>query len=67
MIYKVSYVIVGGSHPGAIINQDEPPQVGHPVVLDGDRFEIVEVIELLPPRGDFAYVHATCEPIEETT
>ena len=64
MIYKVSYVVVGGSHPGAIINEDEPPKVGDRVRLDGDRFKIVEVIELLPPRGDFAYVHATCEPIE---
>jgi hypothetical protein len=67
MIYKVSYVVKGGSHPGAIINRDSPPQVGEQVQLDGERFEIVEVIELLPPRNDFAYVHATCEPMGETT
>jgi hypothetical protein len=65
LIYKVSYVIVGGSHPGAIINQDQPPQVGDQVRLNGGRFEIVEVIDLLPPRNDFAYVHATCEPVEK--
>jgi hypothetical protein len=65
VIYKVSYVVVGGSHPGAIINQDAPPEVGDHVRLDGGRFEITEVIELFPPHGDFSYLHATCEPIEE--
>ena len=25
--------------------------------------EIVEVFELVPPRGDFHYVHATCKPV----
>ena len=64
MIYKVSYVVVGGSHPGAIINQDTPPGMGEQIELNGERFEIVEVIELLPPRDDIAYLHATCTPAE---
>lgn len=66
MIYKVSYVVAGGSHPGAIINQDTPPDVGEEIQLNGKRFEIVEVIELLPPRDDLAYLHATCRPVGET-
>jgi hypothetical protein len=65
VIYKVSYVVVGGSHPGAIINQDVPPQTGDHIEFDGGRFKITEVIELLPPQGGFSYLHATCEPIEE--
>ncbi len=65
MIYKVSYVVVGGSHPGAIINQEAPPDVGEQVELHGERFEITEVIELLPPRDGLAYLHATCRAIEE--
>jgi hypothetical protein len=28
-------------------------------------FEVVEVTELMPPRGDFAYLHATCKPAQE--
>jgi hypothetical protein len=28
MIYKVSYVVVGRPHPGEIVNQDAPPEVG---------------------------------------
>ena len=64
MIYKVSYVVVGGSHPGAIINQDAPPETGDYIQLDGGRFEIIEVIELLPPRDGFSYFHATCQPME---
>lgn len=65
MIYKVSYVVVGGSHPGAILNEDRPPEVGERVTFDGKPFEVVEVIDLLPPRDNFAYVHATCEPADE--
>ena len=65
MIYKVSYVIIRGSHPGAIINQDQPPKVGDQIRLNGDPFRITEVVELLPPRENFAYMHATCEPVVE--
>ncbi|HHS96341.1 MAG TPA: hypothetical protein ENK08_00340 [Chloroflexi bacterium] len=63
MIYKVSYVVVGGAHPGAILNQDAPPQVGEVVELGGMRFEVVEVADLIPPQGDFAYLHVTLRPL----
>jgi hypothetical protein len=63
MIYKVSYVVVGGKHPGTIANVDEPPKVGDRVTLGKYEFEIVEVLELMPPRGDFAFLHATCKEI----
>lgn len=59
MIYKVSYVVVGGRHPGAIINQEVPPRVGQMVELAGERFEVAEVTDLIPPQGDFAYLHVT--------
>ncbi len=65
MIYKVSYVIVGGQHRGMVINQEEAPQVGHHVELDEQMCEIIEVQELVPPMGDFAYLHATCRAIEK--
>ena len=65
MIYKVSYVVIGQPHPGEIINQDEPPQTGDQVMLGGKLFEVIEVIDLAPPRGDFAYLHATCQAADE--
>ena len=65
MIYKVSYVIVGGQHRGMVINQEEAPEVGHHVELDEQMCEIIEVQELVPPMGDFAYLHATCRFLEE--
>lgn len=65
MIYKVSFVVVGKAHPGAILNMDAPPHVGDRVQLGGEQFEVIEVIELIPPRGDFAYFHATCRPVPE--
>jgi hypothetical protein len=63
VIYKVSFVVQGGSHPGGIQNLDERPKVGDVFTLGNQAFEIVEVMELVPPRGDYAYMHATCRAI----
>lgn len=64
MIYKVSYVVLGEKHPGTIRNETEYPKVGDTVQIDRHAFEIVEVLELIPPRGDFGYVHVTCRMVE---
>jgi hypothetical protein len=60
MIYKVSFVVQGGTHPGGIQNLEERPQIGDVLALGNQEFEIIEVMEIIPPRGDFAYLHATC-------
>lgn len=64
MIYKVSFVVQGGTHPGGIQNLDKRPEIGDLLELGNNRFEIIEVLEIIPPRGDFAYLHATCRPVE---
>ncbi len=66
MIYKVSFVIIGRPHPGEIVNMDTEPRAGDQIELGSEMFEITEVVELIPPRGEFAYLHVTCRPIEET-
>ncbi len=63
MIYKVSYVVLGGL-PGIIRNQTKPPTVGEQIEIGGHLCEVVEIVELLPPQGDYAYLHATCRPVE---
>lgn len=65
MIYKVSFVVTGTAHPGEIVNLDAPPSVGDQVKLGDDTLEVVEVIDLAPPRGDFAYLHVTCRPVQD--
>jgi len=65
VIYKVSYVVIGRPHPGEIVNRDTPPQIGDQVKLGDELFEVTEVIDLAPPRGDFAYLHATCRPMKK--
>ena len=65
MIYKVSFVVQGGTHPGGIQNLDERPQGGDKLELGNHVFEIIEVLEIIPPRGNFAYLHATCKPAED--
>ena len=67
MIYKVSFVITGRPHPGEIINRDTAPRVGVQIELGNEMFEIIEVVDLIPPRGEFAYLHATCRPVSEAT
>lgn len=65
MIYQVSYVVIGGKHAGTIMNQEERPEVGDRIKFTGEAFEIIEVLEIIPPRGDFAYLHATCKPVKK--
>jgi hypothetical protein len=60
-IYKVSYVVIGSEHPGAIVNRDHAPVVGEKVILGDHTFEVIEVLNLMPPRGDFHYIHATIQ------
>jgi len=59
--YKVSYVVKGGEHPGAIISTETEPKQGDEVQFDGRVFKILEVMELMPPVGDFGFLHATCQ------
>lgn len=64
MIYKVSYVVTGGEYPGGIRNESERPQVGDIVQIGRVRFEITEIHEIIPPRDDFQFLHATVKPVE---
>ncbi len=65
MIYKVSYVVVGGEYPGGIKNETEKPEVGDVVQIGRVKFQVTEVHEIIPPRDDFQFLHATIKPIEE--
>jgi hypothetical protein len=64
-IYKVSYVVKGSNHPGGIMNKDKPPEIGEKFQVGDVLLEILEVVELMPPRGDFYYLHATCEKVSK--
>jgi hypothetical protein len=61
--YKVSLVIPGAEHSGAIINLRERPQVGQHLRVGDLEVEVVEVMDLMPPHGDFHFVHATCRTL----
>ena len=63
-IYKISYVVSGEDHPGAIMNTEKPPKKGETIQLGDTDFTVVEVIDLVPARGDFHYPHATVRPEE---
>ncbi len=65
-IYKVSYVVTGSDYPGTIANLDHRPEVGERVKLGKAEFIIIEVIDLMPARGEFNFIHATCEPVKPT-
>jgi hypothetical protein len=61
-VYKVSVVVTGGNYPGAILNLKQEPKVGEVIRLGNDEFVITEVLQLMPPRGDFHFLHITCRP-----
>ncbi len=61
-VYKVSVVVTGGNYPGAILNLKQEPKVGELVKLGEDEFVVTEVLQLMPPRGDFHFLHITCRP-----
>jgi hypothetical protein len=61
-IYKTSVVVTNDGHPGAILNLDKEPHVGGTLKLGDDEFIILEVLELMPARGDFHFLHVTCTP-----
>jgi hypothetical protein len=63
-IYKVSYVVRGSGHPGGIINLEKRPVVGERIRIGDLYMEVLEVVELMPPRGDFYYIHTTCKLLE---
>lgn len=65
IIYKVSYVVEGGKTPGAIINENHLPKPGDPVSFDGNDYIVTDVVELMPPLGDFGFLHAACIPADE--
>ena len=65
MIYKVSYVVESGDLPGGIKNETNMPEVGKKVKIGPHTFEIIEVFEIMPPREDFQFLHATVRPVED--
>ena len=64
-IYKVSYVVKGEPESGAILSQRTKPEVGKKVILHGRRYKIAEVIELMPPVDNVAFLHVTLTPLPE--
>jgi len=65
MIYKVSYVVQSGEYPGSIKNEHVEPKVGDRVMVGPHECEIVEILQIMPPRGDFLFLHATVVPVEK--
>lgn len=66
MIYKVSYVVLGGDSPGGIRNEEERPKAGDEVKIGDKTYIVQEVHEIMPPRGNFQFLHATVLPAGET-
>ena len=65
-VYKVSFVVSGSPHPGTIRNLDYRPVPGEVVRIGDALVEVVEVLDLVPPRGGFHYIHATCRIVQST-
>jgi hypothetical protein len=64
-IYKLSIVVPGRRDIGGIQNMEKEPKPGDMVVLGKEEYKIIDLVELMPPRGNFIYLHATCEPLDK--
>ena len=65
MVCKLSIVIPGGEHAGAILDAASIPAQGDVLQLGSVSVKVVEVRELLPPRGEFHFVHVTGEIVSQ--
>jgi len=65
VVYKISIVIPGAEHGGAIINTSEMPKIGDHLKVGENEVEVVEIMDLMPPRGDFHFMHATCKLVNK--
>jgi hypothetical protein len=65
VVYKVSIVVPGSDHGGAILNLTEMPRVGDHLQVGEMEVEVIEIMDLMPPRGDFHFMHATCKQVEK--
>ena len=65
MIYKVSYVVQVAIIREASGNQQQRPEIGELVKIGPKEFEVIEVFEIMPPREDFQFLHATVKPARE--
>ncbi len=63
--YKLSVVVLGRHDIGGIQNLDKEPRPGDVLTFGTEIYKIVELVELMPPRGEFVYLHATCQPVEK--
>lgn len=63
IICKVSVVVPGHPALGAIISTNSLPQVGDRLAVGEREMEVLEIRDLLPPRDEFHFMHATCKPV----
>jgi hypothetical protein len=64
-VYKLSLVVPGRRDRGGIQKLDNEPQVGDIVRLDDNKYQILELVELMPARNNCVYLQASCQLIEK--
>lgn len=65
-VYKLSIIVPGRRDIGGILNLDQEPKLGDIVTLGRETYKISDLVELMPPRGNFVYLHAVCQPVEKS-
>jgi hypothetical protein len=65
-VFKLSIVVPGRRDIGGILNLEKEPKAGDLVLLGQEEYKIADLVELMPPRGNFVYLHAVCLPADKT-
>src|SRR4030042_1350364 len=50
------------SGPAGRVNTEHKPGVGDHITLGGREFIVLEIVDLMPARGEFHFLHATLRP-----
>jgi hypothetical protein len=66
MIYKISVIVPGRPDVGGILNVETRPEPGETLQIGGETLDILEVVELMPPRGEFGFLHVECKLVEKS-
>ena len=62
--YKMRFVVPDSDIPSVIANTSRPHDVGDVLKLLDHEVEIVEVRQMMRPRGEFTFLEAVCRPVE---
>jgi hypothetical protein len=65
MVCKLSIIISGSKPAGAILDAPGLPNIGDEPAVGNSAVAVLEVMELLAPRGEFRFIQVICKLLSQ--